>query len=531
VGCKRAREYGVSDDDSLDGADMSRSTRTGVSKHARDARLRRNSQRYGVDAEQQSKRHRGSGRSGKAPHDGDTSSSTSGGYDDLRDILSEEKLDAEYVGDGAEDVDMGTLIGSCNDPLILSALKADQVLEYVSDRFVVRKLGVASQGGGAPNASIAAADQAYHGESQSTVVKVEAEDAASPPAEQSTVSTGSTGSATQLQAGNAADTSSHHSLSARSNPGNNAPSNGTGLASFPHSDQPTLRLPPAPSKSQRSSFCGKLSAEERSRLEDFISFVQTSRIVVHRGDLSRALRDYINTKRSREFFEKLVSRRNLNHILGGFLAPRLPRKKKAGYGASTSRRNAEEDFHTIPGQNGFPGFGDAQRSQYPVPIVPIPLLAPPFTAGANGVAPTSHMLPLLPAGWTHPLLAGYGFSMIQQSLQAVHVPSSTPIVLPARPRADSSTQVTQIPVPMGLPFSLQLQLASSAPAASLPSLPTGTIPPPAGLAGVASTATLPFLPVGTTAPRGSLTSTTIPSAATLPALPIGPATTQTGLPQ
>jgi hypothetical protein len=48
---------------------------------------------------------------------------------------------------------------------------------------------------------------------------------------------------------------------------------------------------------------------------------------VAKGDLARALQDFVNASRSREFYEKLVSRRQLNQTLAPFLAPRLPRKR------------------------------------------------------------------------------------------------------------------------------------------------------------------------------------------------------------
>lgn len=74
---------------------------------------------------------------------------------------------------------------------------------------------------------------------------------------------------------------------------------------------------------------GKMNDSERERVETFISGVSNGSIVVHRGDLARKLQQHVNPKRPREFYEKLVSRRSLNHVLSSFLRPRLPRRRSA----------------------------------------------------------------------------------------------------------------------------------------------------------------------------------------------------------
>lgn len=51
-------------------------------------------------------------------------------------------------------------------------------------------------------------------------------------------------------------------------------------------------------------------------------------LIVARGDLARALQDYVNPTRPREFYEKLVSRRGMNQDFTHLLAPRRPRKRR-----------------------------------------------------------------------------------------------------------------------------------------------------------------------------------------------------------
>lgn len=75
---------------------------------------------------------------------------------------------------------------------------------------------------------------------------------------------------------------------------------------------------------------GKMDREERSRADAFADAVKTGRLAVRRGDLAASLQAYVNPSRPREFFEKLVSRRRLNIVLGPYLSGRMPRVRAAG---------------------------------------------------------------------------------------------------------------------------------------------------------------------------------------------------------
>lgn len=70
---------------------------------------------------------------------------------------------------------------------------------------------------------------------------------------------------------------------------------------------------------------GKLQAWERSLVTAFMDSVASGAIHVARGELARDVRAAINMARPKEFFEKLVSRRQMNQRLGGFLRPRRMR--------------------------------------------------------------------------------------------------------------------------------------------------------------------------------------------------------------
>lgn len=72
---------------------------------------------------------------------------------------------------------------------------------------------------------------------------------------------------------------------------------------------------------------GRLSCRERTRMDLFIHLVRTHRLVVRRGDLARDMQQFVNPERTRQCFEKLVSRQGLNNSLGSVLGPRDKRKR------------------------------------------------------------------------------------------------------------------------------------------------------------------------------------------------------------
>ncbi|KAA0151599.1 hypothetical protein FNF29_04523 [Cafeteria roenbergensis] len=74
---------------------------------------------------------------------------------------------------------------------------------------------------------------------------------------------------------------------------------------------------------------GKLQAWERQLTVLFAQGVVGGRISVCRGELARDLRAAVNPSRTKEFFEKLVSRRGFNQRLQDFLAPRRIRGMSA----------------------------------------------------------------------------------------------------------------------------------------------------------------------------------------------------------
>lgn len=73
---------------------------------------------------------------------------------------------------------------------------------------------------------------------------------------------------------------------------------------------------------------GRMTAPEKQAVDDFVSGVLAGELRVHKGDLARDLREFVNPRRPPEFFEKLVSRRNLNSVLAAVLAPKISRKAK-----------------------------------------------------------------------------------------------------------------------------------------------------------------------------------------------------------
>ena len=71
-----------------------------------------------------------------------------------------------------------------------------------------------------------------------------------------------------------------------------------------------------------------MTPRERQSVEDFVARNLSGEMRVRKGDLARELREFVNPRRPPEFFEKLVSRRNLNSVLAGVLAPKVSRKAK-----------------------------------------------------------------------------------------------------------------------------------------------------------------------------------------------------------
>lgn len=65
-----------------------------------------------------------------------------------------------------------------------------------------------------------------------------------------------------------------------------------------------------------------------TQVTEFIARLTSGSLIVARGDLARALQDYVNPTRPREFYEKLVSRRGMNQDFTHLLAPRRPRKRR-----------------------------------------------------------------------------------------------------------------------------------------------------------------------------------------------------------
>lgn len=86
---------------------------------------------------------------------------------------------------------------------------------------------------------------------------------------------------------------------------------------------------------------GKLDAWERARVDEFVEAVKQRKLSVAKGQLARRLRHHVNMQRSQEFYEKLVSRRKLNTLLGPFLAPRTKRSRIAATIAATISANTK----------------------------------------------------------------------------------------------------------------------------------------------------------------------------------------------
>lgn len=73
---------------------------------------------------------------------------------------------------------------------------------------------------------------------------------------------------------------------------------------------------------------GKMVDQERQQVDYLIDLVKTKKLIVARGDLARMLQDKVNPSRPREFYEKLVSRKNLNIELAPFLTIRKVRRRR-----------------------------------------------------------------------------------------------------------------------------------------------------------------------------------------------------------
>ena len=58
--------------------------------------------------------------------------------------------------------------------------------------------------------------------------------------------------------------------------------------------------------------------------------IRRRQLVIQKGDLARALQDKVNPARPREFYEKFISRRELNTKFAAILAPRRHRRRKPG---------------------------------------------------------------------------------------------------------------------------------------------------------------------------------------------------------
>jgi len=69
-----------------------------------------------------------------------------------------------------------------------------------------------------------------------------------------------------------------------------------------------------------------MSPGEKARVDQFMIDVESGALRVRRGELARQLREYVNPDRPPEFFEKLVSRRQMNKRFGKILGPKAPRR-------------------------------------------------------------------------------------------------------------------------------------------------------------------------------------------------------------
>jgi hypothetical protein len=77
---------------------------------------------------------------------------------------------------------------------------------------------------------------------------------------------------------------------------------------------------------------GKLSEDERERLDAFTASVRGGKITVRSRELARALQSAVNPERPVIFFEKLISRRKLNVELSSVLAAAVTFKDKTTTG-------------------------------------------------------------------------------------------------------------------------------------------------------------------------------------------------------
>lgn len=151
-----------------------------------------------------------------------------------------------------------------------------------------------------------------------------------------------------------------------------------------------------------------------TQVDEFVKAVRSRRLTVAKGDLARALQDYVNPGRSREFFEKLVSRRQLNQTLATFLAPRVPRKRA---------RSESGVFTFMEQEPPVPVPAAAPHRDRVVTVHPpnaasvagagtIEGFVPPYQVGAAGgipaMQPPHFAASALAAGMYHPEYAAYG---------------------------------------------------------------------------------------------------------------------------
>ena len=66
---------------------------------------------------------------------------------------------------------------------------------------------------------------------------------------------------------------------------------------------------------------GKMSNEEKERVESLLQSIENGTVIIQKGELAKTLQAAVNPERPVGFYEKLVSRRNLNSILGSLLTP------------------------------------------------------------------------------------------------------------------------------------------------------------------------------------------------------------------
>lgn len=140
-------------------------------------------------------------------------------------------------------------------------------------------------------------------------------------------------------------------------------------------------LPPVPPPLRKpGSRKGKLDADERARVKFFLQQVIAGKLVVYKGELAKQLRDFVNPDRAQSFYEKLISRRKLNHTLLPLLQQRRQRAStldeliEAGMRVAAGGSSAMPSVGRMPLASAVPGTGG-------MPGIP----ATHFFAGAPGV--------------------------------------------------------------------------------------------------------------------------------------------------